>query len=482
MPTTTTSPDSRRRRPGHRRPGWRALALVALATLAALGTGLAPARAAAEPLPGACLRAEDFGAHPNDDGDDRDQLQAAIDAAQAGPRCLVLGPGEFHATRRQTAGTRSIASLRITGPLSLRGAGQGVTSLGMFGPGTCTGCQGFPNPTDWNLLEVTAGATGVSINDLTLEGTQRTSGNEQTHLLQLTGPTQGVRVERVSFDLPVIGPSAGGDCIRLLGSHTAWVRDTTIRDVTGLDCDRSFVGFQRGVDGVLLERSRSIRVGDQAVDFEPTGGPVFECQPIVRNVTMRDLVLRRTATGQGDRTVTIHGDGCAVADNVTLADSIIEDGSVSVLDAHHLTLSGLHLRNRTVTPTLLARKRIVGLQVRDSTIERVAGTGPGSAIVVTGQNGAFPTDVVVSGTHVIQATDGPLVRTEDARQLLVQEARLTYTGPPSDQFTVVVRSNGVTPVDAPVLIDTVIEGDLAGAARVAGPVNGQPVLIRVTGP
>jgi hypothetical protein len=252
---------------------------VASAVLLSL---LVIAGAAAQVEPGACTRAEDFGAVPNDGIDDRDVLQAAIDAAQAGPHCLQLGAGTFHVTRRQTPGTNSIASLRITGTLALRGQGEGVTTVAMLGPGTCSGCSGFPNPTDWHLLAVTGG-TGVSVSGLTLDGSARTNTNEQTHLLQLNGPTQDVLVEHVTFRLPVIGPSSGGDCIRLLGTSTLWVRNTIIRNVTGVDCDRSFVGVQRGVDGLVVESSESMKVGDQAIDFEPSGGPAFECQPIVRN-------------------------------------------------------------------------------------------------------------------------------------------------------------------------------------------------------
>jgi hypothetical protein len=417
--------------------------------------------------------------------DDRIALQAAIDAAQAGPQCLVLGPGRFHATRKQTAGTASIPSLRITGTLALQGEGQGMTTLAMLGPGTCSGCQGFPNPTDWHLLAIGNGitsATGVSVRDLTLDGSERTNTNEQTHLLQLNGPTQDVLIEDVSFRLPVIGPNAGGDCIRFLGTPTLWVRDTTIRHTTGLDCDRSFVGVQRGVDGLVVESSESMIVGDQAIDFEPTGGPAFECQPIVKNILMRDLTLRRGTTA--GVTVTIGGDGCAVAQNVTLTDSVVDDGGVHIIDVRDVTLSRLHLRNPggTAAPTVHARKRVVNLRILDTVIERLAGTGTGNALKVNAQSGAYPTDVLLSGVRVEQATPGALVRGENLAKLVMVGCQLVYTGPAGTDFAVVVTGDTTQPAQAPVLVDTTVQGALAGAVKMAGQFNGAPVLVRVTGP
>jgi hypothetical protein len=426
-----------------------------------------------------CVQAEDFGAVPNDGADDRVQLQAAIDAAQAGPRCLAIGPGTFHATRKPTPGAASIPSLRITGTLALRGAGADATVLAMFGSGIL---PGETAPRDWRLLDV-SGATDVSVSDLSFDGSARTGTGEQTHLLHLTGPTEHVVVERASFTLPVIGPSTGGDCIRLLGEVDKVVRDTTIRDVTGPDCDRSFVGLQRGVDGLVIERSESVRVGDQAIDFEPTNGQSFDCQPTVRNVLMRALTLRRQTT-QG-LTVTIHGDGCAVADNVTLADSVIEDGTVSILDATNVTLSRLRLTSLpgSSAPTVLARKRIQNLRILDSVIERVAQSGAGnSAVQISNQSGAFPTDVLLSGVRVEQATTGPLISTDGLARLTVLGTQLVYTGPPQNACAVNLVGRAAQPVESPVLVDTSVQGALAAVACVHGIVNGQPVLVRVTGP
>ncbi|HEX6685795.1 MAG TPA: hypothetical protein VF062_23670 [Candidatus Limnocylindrales bacterium] len=412
-------------------------------------------------------------------------LQAAIDAAQAGPRCLVLGAGTFHATRKQTAGTASIPSLRISSTLAVRGEGRNMTALALLGPGSCSGCSNFPAPAPWQLLAIgngTTSATGVSVRDLTLDGSQRTNTGEQTHLLQLNGPTQDTVIEDVSFRLPVIGPSAGGDCIRFVGTPTLWVRDTTIRNTKGIDCDRSFVSVQRGVDGLVVESSESVKVGDQAIDFEPTGGPAFECQPIVKNVLMRDLTLRRGTTA--GVTVAIFGDGCAVAQNVTLTDSVIDDGGVLIVDVRDVTLSRLHLRNPggTGAPTVHAFKRVVNLRILDTVIERLAGTGTGNALKVNAQSGAYPTDVLLSGVRVEQATPGTLVHGANLAKLYIINSQLVYTGPAGTDHAVVVTGDTTQPAESPVLVDTSVQGSLAGAVKVGGVFNGPPVLVRVTGP
>lgn len=466
----------------------RRLLLALLLVLA--GVGVATGVPSAAPVATTCIQAEDLGAVPNDGQDDRVQLQAAINAAQAGPRCLELGAGTFHATRQQVPGGNGIASLRITAPLAVRGVGAGVTVLAMLGPGTCSGCQSFPNPTDWRLLDVT-GTNDVSVSDLTFDGSQRVNTIDQTHLLQVNGPTRNVVIERARFALPAHGPSSGGDCIRLLGTSVNWVRDTTIRDTVGVDCDRSFIGIQRAVDGAVIERSESVIVGDQAIDFEPTGGPSFgDGQPIVKNVLMRDLTLRRGATAQGATTITIHGDEfenntkAAVVRNITLTNSVIEDGNVSIMDGQGVTLSRLNLRSLpgfAVAP-VLARNRIQNLRILDSVIERVAGSGPGNAIKISSQPGAGSVDALLSGVRVVQATTDALVRTEQLARLVIVGMELVYTGPAQDEHAVVVVGNPEQPAEAPVLVDTTVQGQLAGAARVAGRFNGQPVLVRVTGP
>ena len=205
---------------------------------------------------------------------------------------------------------------------------------------------------------------------------------------------------------------------------------------------------------------------------------------------MRDLTLRRGATAQGATTITIHGDEfennikAAVVRNITLTNSVIEDGNVSIMDGQGVTLSRLNLRSlpRFAHAPVLARNRIQNLRILDSVIERVTGSGPGNAIKISSQPGAGSVDALLSGVRVVQATTDALVRTEQLARLVIVGMELVYTGPAQDEHAVVVVGNPAQPAEAPVLVDTTVQGQLAGAARVAGRFNGQPVLVRVTGP
>jgi hypothetical protein len=107
-----------------------------------------------------------------------------------------------------------------------------------------------------------------------------------------------------------------------------------------------------------------VRVGDQVIDVEPTGG--IGCASSPRNVFMRGLTLRRgTPTTRPCR-------GCV------------------------RSVAGSPL------PPLEAGERIANLRVLDSVIERVAGSGPGSAILLRGPEAARPADVLLSGVRVIR--------------------------------------------------------------------------------
>src|SRR5262249_27021357 len=67
-----------------------------------------------------------FNAIPNDGEDDRENLQAWIDAGCASPtKLLYLPPGDWHVTRRPLPGATNIGSLRITcDGLTLIGEGR----------------------------------------------------------------------------------------------------------------------------------------------------------------------------------------------------------------------------------------------------------------------------------------------------------------------------------------------------------------------
>lgn len=467
---------------------WKKIALgllvaagAAAATVATLDDDGTPSSV----LTSECVTPEEHGAIADDEIDDRVAMQAAIDAAIAGPKCLALGSGEYHVTRRPEPGIANIASLQVHGPLLISGTGV----ISMLGSGIRPGTT---NPADWTLLSV-KNATDVRLSGFALRGDNRTSTQEQTHLLVLQGPTDRVVVDGLHLSLPQLEPvgvpdaATGGDCIRLLGEFETRVRNTEIRNVTGENCDRSWVAVQRGVDGLLIADSEVIAVGDQAIDMEPTGAGSFQCAASISNVIMRDLVLRRGTPAQGDLTVAIAGDDCAKVEGVTLERSVVEDGAVSIIDARDVTLARLFLRNRLASGSLKAtlhiRRRAEMIKVVDTLIERVAGSAPSYVVEINENNGIGPTDVTFAGVTVVQRTSQIPVSANSLDSFVATGCRFEYFGTFNPNRTAVVAIGTFThPVGSPVIVDSVIVGPLAGAARVGGVFLGPPVVVRTTGP
>lgn len=365
-----------------------------------------------------CLHAGDYGATVGDATDDRAALQTAIDAAVAGPGCLDLGPGLYQVTRRPEVGPAGIPSLVIRGPMLLRGPAILAMQGSAVRPGETA-------PADWVLLEIRA--DDVTISGIDFSGVGRLSDHEQNHLLQIRGPSSRVVVERSTFDHP--GPLEGGDCIRLLGDVGARVRDVTIRDIHAPACYRSFLGIQRGVHGLLVERVVTEWVGDQAIDSEPTGGPAFACAPIVSDVTIRHSVLRRGVPH--GIAITVAGDGCALMERVLIEDVVMPDGGVDIIDVGTVTLRGLVLDSAAAgdaQPTVLARRRVHELIIEDSIIRRTPHTKPHPVIQISALSGIAPSWAWLDGVTIEQGDPRAAVRVEGLGSLTIRGSTLRYTG------------------------------------------------------
>jgi hypothetical protein len=420
-----------------------------------------------------CETLEGHGAIAGDGVDDRAAINAAFASAAAGPGCLLAGPGRFEATHDPEFGATHIQSLAVRAPLVFRGAGVGVTTIAMMGSGTRTGKA---SPSDWWLIGVYA---PLQISDMSIDGAARFATGEQTHLVNLAPGARDVLIERVHLDLPSVGPSSGGDCIRLIGAPTAWVERVTIRDVVGDHCDRAFVGLQRYVRDLTLQRVESKHT-ETALDLEPTGSAPA-CVPIIHRLRVADSVLARGDYATGDNTVSIAGLGCALASDIDIRTTAIRDGGISVLDAGDVTLTGLAIRNHLsgyAGAPLLARKRIVRLRVIGGSIERVAGSPPGQVVKITGQSGANPTDATLLGVSIVQQVEGAPVYAESLGSLVIIGSDIDYFGPPTTARA--VKNRGIdAPAGAPVVADTPVTGHLGGVAEMSGLTDGgQPVVIR----
>lgn len=377
------------------------------------------ALAASSTTPVGCTRP--VGAIPDDGLDDRVALQAAIDAATSstGPGCLDLPEGVYHAS----ASAQGYASLIVRAPLVMRGPG----TLAMLGPAR-TGDSGKPG--DWVLLEVQG--NDVTIEGVSFDGSARTITGEQTHLLQIKGPSSHVTVRSGRFNLPP-GLTEAGDCIRLMGEFHERVRDVVLTDLYMPACFRSGVALQRGVENVTIYMLETVWVGDQAIDVEPTGNAAFGCAPIVSGLSIYNSVLRRSV----DRgiTVAIAGDQCATTDDVKIKNTIIEDGGIDLIDVGKVILSGLRLENAPgwdAQPTLLARGYVGSLTVHDSVILRSPHERPHPVIQVSALGGRKPSSVHLSKLLIMQATRAAGIRVEGLGSLTMRDSVMVYASDGND--------------------------------------------------
>jgi hypothetical protein len=418
---------------------WLAAGVVCLVLMGAGG--------AAAAAPGDCFDPVAFGAVPNDGADDRAAFQAAVNAAVAAHGEVCIGPGNWDLTRNPLVGSANIGSIRVVGAsgLTIRGAGP-ATRLRMLGSG---------NRADWRLIDIREGSTDVRVFDLYLDGSARHTTEEQTHLLHLNGPVSGVTIERVWLNLPQIPGEGGGDCVRLLGSVTAPVTGVVMRRLTGVHCDRSFVSVQRGVEQVLLEDSTSLVVGDQSIDFEPTGIGGASDFRIVGNR------LARGPAAQGPYTIAI-----GRAERVLVASTLVQDGGIHVIDTSDVLLDGVTVAGRPGMLTLHVRKRAQRFRALNSTFIRPAGLPEGVVVSIHHQSGAAPTDASFDHSSFVQGSTAPVFSIESLGSFTLTRSSLDYLGQPG-LLTAITGRGVIAPLEQFVVRETRFEGPTLTAIRLA---------------
>lgn len=439
----------------------------------------------------ACNNPETWGAAADDDRDDRAATQSAINAACMNHKPVCLPLGKLSIERNLTAsGANAIPSLTIPdgcNDLEITGVGDGSV-LEMSGSGMRPGSWG---PGDWNLLVIIG--DGAHLSDFRIDAADRFNTGEQTHLVQLQDGASGTVVERVTANLPILIPPqgavkcipdasepdfatrichvdgsgdrlckdlagnpkcippgagtaaiwpvsgwyTGGDCFRLLGAdnpangNVTPIERTTFRDVVGIDCDRSCWGVQRAVYDTLLDNSSCLKVGDQAIDQEPTGVG-----------TIRRFVVRG---GTYNGKITLTGNGASLdgwASNVL--DSVTVNGTIFAYQA-----ADTELRNLVVNATNEAAVGVIkdgeGFKIIGGRYTR-SGTNGGPVLSFSAHAGRWPTDVYIGGdARVTQLGDGPVVKGDPVVGLTIDGAILECKGPSANTYAgVLATSVGAT--------------------------------------
>ncbi len=201
------------------------------------------------------------GAVPDDGLDDRNQLQAALDAG-----CLELAAGTYDIDT--PAAPRPVAMLYLR-------AGGRITGVG---PASVIAFRGDAGKRDWRGLQL-ANDTTVRRVSFTTGGIPAGTTNEQSHVIRGDGPVTGIRIDHNTFDHPVQPGSRRGDAIQLVGYEPAadGTGDKRIFDVDighndFINAARSGVAIYGGCHRVRVHDNTFRNTKSQDFDGEGLGG------------------------------------------------------------------------------------------------------------------------------------------------------------------------------------------------------------------
>jgi hypothetical protein len=403
---------------------YRDVSLFLFFLLLAACDGAQPADPEATELLG-CVDPSVAGALPDDGLDDRDAIQSVLDDNPLGVS-LCLRPGRYELSRRGGNTHRRISSLSIeSSNVHIAGAGW-TTELALVGSG---------GGGDWNGIEIKsspstgAPVAGVTIRDLMITAGDSFQRDEQTHLIAIGAGYAGsaqvsdVQVSRVAFFMPQLAGEKGGDCIRILGGQDKPVTRVQISDNQFIACDRSSIGVQRWTSDIIIDGNMFAAVGDQHIDFEPTGTGSVDRYVITGNIF--------TGGTQGKIHVSIVGN----SDTEAAADVLFAN---NMLAGRGLFM--LNVRRAVVTSNIITAEMgsaaglIDAIKVQDSLVvsgnvlRRWAGP-PGAVLSISVHNSGMPGQLLVSGNQFIQESAGSLLSAEGAQDLTVSNNVFQYLGP-----------------------------------------------------
>lgn len=214
-------------------------------------------------------------------------VTAAKVAALAGNKKGIYFPGNVvDYTMRRIVGDNFCIDMRGTEYDGFKLVGDGKHSrLRMIGDGDPDG-NGVGN--SWSMVVMSDGAQDIHIRDLYFDGNFRNlaSGEEDelgpvidlgqhTHTIHIGGTETGGTVRRVLIERCWFTDMDGDGIAMLAGSAPFGagedVAGITVRDCSFLDCGRSGISNQRGVELMRVQNCHFEGTQDQDIDFEPSG-------------------------------------------------------------------------------------------------------------------------------------------------------------------------------------------------------------------
>jgi hypothetical protein len=342
----------------------------------------------------------------------------------------------------------------------------------------------FRGPADWWVFDVRG--QDVTIEEIAIDGSQRSDTGEQTHLVQINGPAQNITLRRLYLNLPVLaapegsvnckpaetdpefntrmcvvpgqdsvlckdlgdrprcsladdvytvlGWFQGGDCIRSLGEVAAPVDGVSIMDSYAAECDRSFIGFQRASYNFTITSNVTKKVTDQIIDQEPTG-----TGGIGKILIMGNRFERGGAASQGPAAITLTGNGPGVdmGDAMVVSGNVLDGGiitfNVSRVSIEHNIINGQpEARNRT--PVIQILKHTDSLRLIGNEIDRPASSIGGSVIQISAHGSGWPSDVMIALNTIRQNTDDKVIDMMGIQNVTIVDNTIHCNQPTDDLF------------------------------------------------
>lgn len=418
--------------------------------------GINTAQTSQSVLVPACQDPVSFGAVPNDELSDRAAIQSAISVATSGPDggTVCIGAGRWTLEKPPINSYNRFAALSThsPNPLVIKGAG----------PETVLQLSGDQGAETTIVISIDPGAQHVRVEDLTIDTTDATNTDEQTHAIGTSGvcsdatclPIKDIKVENVRFKHPRNTEARKGDCIRLLGNEPATeVYDVRIVGNHFEDCARSAIELQRGLHGVVIaDNTIYCESCDQQIDGEATGGG-WDFGVVISNNT-----ITSGPNVQGDFAIALTSvDGASVSGNQL-------DRGLALYRTQRVVISSNVIKTvATETDdggTIRLRNICNGNIVANNTINR-AGT-PGPLVSVEYQVNAC-VGATISGNILVQGTPRWAVYGSSFSDGVISSNIIEHVVPAPGYSSIYNRA--LIPVTGLVISNNAIKGDVAHAVR-----------------
>lgn len=421
---------------------------------------------------GGCIDPAELGAIPGDGLSDRIPIQAAIDAATAGPNggTVCLGAGQWDLERAP------IGTYNRSAALSTHGKGLTFRCVGPEAVLSITGDQGGESTV---LFSIDPGAERIALENCTLRGRLMTATHEQTHAIVTSGicdgatcqPIRDIAIRNVTCDWPYDVPGLRkGDCIKLLGNlMPVLATETTpgspgtevhrVRIVGGnLSGARSAIVLQRGLhDVVIAGNTLHCDACDQVIDGEATGGGWDVGVAITGNT------ITAGPGAQGDFDIALTSMiGATVVGN-TLSRGIALYRTVDTV------VAGNAIRHvaKSNAATIGVANACDGTVISGNAVRRSG--APGQLVKLEPASGVPCSGFVVSGNVLTQETATSAVMVSSASRARVAGNLITHTVAATGYGSILVHSAmASSPITALSIADNVIHGPVTYGVTLEG--------------